>query len=54
MILPVHDRLRAHLAHVLTTRYALALREHGCEAQCLGAEATWRGLWAIARELERT
>jgi arginyl-tRNA synthetase len=23
MILPVHDRLRAHLAHVLTTRYAL-------------------------------
>ena len=36
----------------LTTRYALALRAAGCETRCLGAEATWRGLWALARTLE--
>ena len=36
----------------LTARYALALRSLGCEAHTLGAEATWRGLWALARTLE--
>jgi 2-dehydro-3-deoxygalactonokinase len=38
----------------LTTRYALALRACGGDAQCLGAQATWRGLWALARTLDRT
>lgn len=36
----------------LTQRYALALRTLGCEARALGAEATWRGLWALAQTLE--
>jgi 2-dehydro-3-deoxygalactonokinase len=36
----------------LTTRYALALRALGCEPRSLGAEATWRGLWALAQTLE--
>ena len=36
----------------LTTRYALALQAFGCEARTLGAQATWRGLWALARTLE--
>jgi 2-dehydro-3-deoxygalactonokinase len=36
----------------LTRRYALALQELGCTAQSLGAEATWRGLWALARTME--
>jgi 2-dehydro-3-deoxygalactonokinase len=36
----------------LTRRYALALRVLGCEARTLGAEATWRGLWALARTME--
>jgi 2-dehydro-3-deoxygalactonokinase len=39
-------------APALTQRYALALRALGCEARSLGAEATWRGLWALARTLE--
>jgi 2-dehydro-3-deoxygalactonokinase len=37
---------------VLTARYTLALRALGCEARSLGAEATWRGLWALAQTLE--
>jgi 2-dehydro-3-deoxygalactonokinase len=37
----------------LTTRYALALGAAGCATRCLGAEATWRGLRALARTLER-
>ena len=36
----------------LTGRYALALRVLGTEARRLGSEATWRGLWALARTLE--
>jgi 2-dehydro-3-deoxygalactonokinase len=36
----------------LTRRYALALRTLGCDARALGPEATWRGLWALARTLE--
>jgi 2-dehydro-3-deoxygalactonokinase len=36
----------------LTHRYALGLHALGCEARCLGAEATWHGLWALARILE--
>jgi 2-dehydro-3-deoxygalactonokinase len=39
-------------APVLTQRYALALRTLGCESRSLGAEATWRGHWALARVLE--
>jgi 2-dehydro-3-deoxygalactonokinase len=38
----------------LTTRNALALRAIGCDTSPLGAEATWRGLSALARTLERT
>lgn len=36
----------------LTRRYALALAALGCDTRSLGAEATWRGLWALARTLE--
>ena len=36
----------------LTQRYALALRTVGAGARTLGAEATWRGLSALARTLE--
>lgn len=36
----------------LTERYALALDTLGVRACRLGAEATWRGLWALARTLE--
>jgi 2-dehydro-3-deoxygalactonokinase len=36
----------------LTRRYALALATLGLESSSLGAEATWRGLWALARCLE--
>jgi 2-dehydro-3-deoxygalactonokinase len=38
----------------LTERYALALRTVGCGNIRLGSEATWRGLWALARTLETT
>lgn len=37
---------------VLTARYALALRTLGHGSRCLGTEATWRGLWSLARSLE--
>jgi 2-dehydro-3-deoxygalactonokinase len=37
---------------LLTQRYAMALAALGTEARTLGAEATWRGLAAIARALE--
>ena len=36
----------------LTQRYALALRTLGASSRSLGAEATWRGLWALARTLD--
>ncbi|MDB5955381.1 2-dehydro-3-deoxygalactonokinase [Ramlibacter sp.] len=39
-------------APALTQRYALALRTLGCTSRTLGPEATWRGLWALARTLE--
>lgn len=38
----------------LTHRYQLALRAIGVQAAVLGAEATWRGLWSLARMLETT
>lgn len=38
----------------LTRRYALALAALGGSTRSLGAEATWRGLWALARTLEWT
>jgi 2-dehydro-3-deoxygalactonokinase len=37
----------------LTERYTLALRLLGQPICCHGAEATWAGLWALARELTR-
>jgi 2-dehydro-3-deoxygalactonokinase len=36
----------------LTRRYTLALAPLGIAARSLGSEATWRGLWALARNLE--
>jgi 2-dehydro-3-deoxygalactonokinase len=36
----------------LTQRYALGLHALGCASRSLGAEATWRGLWALAQTLE--
>lgn len=36
----------------LTRRYALALATLGIATRSLGSEATWRGLWALARTLE--
>jgi 2-dehydro-3-deoxygalactonokinase len=38
----------------LTQRYELALRLLGVSAVAVGSEATWRGLWSIARNLEKT
>jgi 2-dehydro-3-deoxygalactonokinase len=61
--LVIGEELRARALHgtevvlvgnpVLTQRYALALRTLGCASRSLGAEATWRGLWALARILEQ-
>ncbi|MDB5945121.1 MAG: 2-oxo-3-deoxygalactonate kinase [Ramlibacter sp.] len=34
----------------LTARYQLALEWQGVASQAFGSEATWRGLWAIARQ----
>lgn len=39
-------------APALTARYRLALDARGVAAHEVGAEATWRGLWAIARRLD--
>lgn len=36
----------------LTQRYELALHALDREARSIGTEATWRGLWALARTLE--
>jgi 2-dehydro-3-deoxygalactonokinase len=36
----------------LTRRYEIALAALGCRTRSLGAQATWRGLWALARTLE--
>jgi 2-dehydro-3-deoxygalactonokinase len=38
----------------LTRRYALALQARDSTVRSLGPEATWRGLWALARTLERS
>ena len=38
-------------APALTVRYRLALASRGLAAQCVGTEASWRGLDAIARQL---
>jgi 2-dehydro-3-deoxygalactonokinase len=40
-------------APALTARYRLALDALGTASQAIGAEATWRGSWAIARQLEQ-
>jgi 2-dehydro-3-deoxygalactonokinase len=36
----------------LTRRYAIALQALGVGTRALGSEATWRGLWALAAQLE--
>jgi 2-dehydro-3-deoxygalactonokinase len=36
----------------LTHRYRLALHAYGLDADVLGGEATWRGLWTLAGSLE--
>lgn len=61
--LVIGEELRAHGeveqsvvligSDALTQRYALALRVLGTEARRLGSEASWRGLWALARTLEQ-
>jgi 2-dehydro-3-deoxygalactonokinase len=61
--LVIGEELRARALHglevvligapVLTGRYALALRTLGCESRSLGTEATWRGHWALARNLQK-
>ena len=33
----------------LTERYQRALNHYGVHALCIGAEATWRGLWSLAQ-----
>jgi 2-dehydro-3-deoxygalactonokinase len=38
----------------LTRRYDLALRLLGVRSVSVGSEATWHGLWSIARNLEQT
>ena len=38
-------------SEALGQRYQLALSDHGIAARRLDSQATWRGLWAIAREL---
>lgn len=40
-------------SEALTQRYQKALALRGVAAQCLGAQATWTGLWAIAQTLAR-
>jgi 2-dehydro-3-deoxygalactonokinase len=39
-------------SEVLTSRYRIALAARGVAAQCVGEEATWRGLHAIAAGLK--
>jgi 2-dehydro-3-deoxygalactonokinase len=39
-------------APALTARYRLALARTGARVHAVGSEATWRGLWAIARTVE--
>ncbi|AEG92233.1 2-dehydro-3-deoxygalactonokinase [Ramlibacter tataouinensis] len=39
-------------APALTLRYELALQSRGIACRRVGPEATWRGLWAIARTVE--
>jgi 2-dehydro-3-deoxygalactonokinase len=38
-------------SQLLTLRYELALLSLGLPARRIGAEATWRGLWLLARSL---
>ncbi len=40
-------------AEQLTAHYARALRQWGVTAQRVGAQASWRGLWALARALDQ-
>ena len=40
-------------APALTARYRLALESLGIGATTVGSQASWRGLWAIARQLEQ-
>jgi 2-dehydro-3-deoxygalactonokinase len=39
-------------SNALTARYQIALKSHGVTAACIGSEATWRGLWALARHMK--
>ena len=41
-------------APTLTARYQLALESLGIAATTVGSQASWRGLWAIARQLEQS
>jgi 2-dehydro-3-deoxygalactonokinase len=46
---PASGRIVLIGAPELTARYEIALRTLGVSAQCMGAEASWRGLWRIAQ-----
>ena len=41
-------------APALTARYQLALDSLGIASRVVGTEAGWRGLWAVARQLEQS
>ena len=41
-------------APALTLRYQVALESMGIAATTVGSQASWRGLWAIGRQLEQT
>lgn len=41
-------------APALTARYQRALAQRRLTARCIGSEATWRGLWALASTLDGT
>lgn len=49
--LPADTPVIAIGAAALTRRYELALGRARIRVRCLGAEATWRGLWTLAQTL---
>jgi 2-dehydro-3-deoxygalactonokinase len=51
---PLPERVALIGSGALTRRYALALAQLGVACDSLGSEATWHGLRALARQLERS
>ena len=52
--LPAGTNLVVIGSDVLTRRYQSALAELGVPAQCVGSQAAWAGLWAIAQTISPT